>query len=147
MPITIGPKKKIYRGGAENNDPQQKELLANAAGLLPGQVVTDQAGSFGLPAAGVAPYFYIVNAPMHQNPLNYVYADDESVAAYIPRSRDVYLCRAAAGTYASDAPLSVNALGQVVALTGTNSLIGYAWSATGEPVTVTAGQFIDVRIK
>ena len=38
MPITIGPKKKIYRGGAENNDPQQKELLAKAAGLLPGPV-------------------------------------------------------------------------------------------------------------
>lgn len=145
--IIPGPKRKIYRGGYENADPQQKELLASVAGIRPGQLVVDTAGEFGLAAAGTAAYVYIANAPMHADPLSYVYVEDETVFAYIPRSRDVYLVRAAAATYASDTPLAVGANGQVVAAAADAEVVGYAYTNDGSAQTVTAGQFIDMRIR
>lgn len=147
MPALIpGLKRKIFRGSYQDIDPQQKELRASAAGFRPGQLLVDNGGEFALAAAGAAAV-YVANAPMHGDPLTYVYADDESVNAYIPHSGQFYLVRATAATYASDTPLAVGANGTVVAAGTGAAVIGYAYTNDGSAQVATAGQpFIDMRI-
>lgn len=147
MPALVpGAKRKIYRGDYAHNDPQQKELRASAAGFRPGQLLAEVGGEFALATAGAA-LFNVCNAPMHGDPLTYVYADDESVNAYIPRSRDYYLVRATAATYAAGTPLAIGANGTVVAASGTAAIIGFAFTTDGSAQVATAGQpLIDMRV-
>lgn len=150
MAQTIGPKRKIYRGDAGQNDPQQKELLCSVAGFKPGQLVVAASGEFALPPSASTSAFYVLNAPMHQDPLTYTYALDETGFGYVPRSRDVYLVQAVAGTYADGAPLTHDGTGKVRAVNAAAAtperIIGHVWTPYGESVTATAGQLIDVRI-
>lgn len=147
----IGPKRKIFRGGVEENTPQQIELPIAYTGGLPGQLVAVTANGQNYQPASGAVYFYVLNAPMHQDPITYRYTDGETGFGYVPRSRDVYLVRAAAGlTVAKDAALSVNAQGRVVAATpaagetpGT-PIVGYAHFAVAAAAVDT---LIDMRIR
>lgn len=144
MPIDIGPKRKIFRGGVEENTPQQQELPSPVAGKKPGMIVVRTGDTFALPAANFGGYVYVLNAPMHQDPISYVYEAGETHFAYLPRSRDVYLGRAAAGlTVAADAPLAVDAAGRLVAA-GANPVIGYSVFAVSAAAVDT---LIDVRFK
>ncbi|MNJ10711.1 hypothetical protein D3C77_48730 [compost metagenome] len=146
MAIDIGPKRKIYRGGVEVNTPQLLELPAAAAGIKAGNIVVRTATTLANGTAATAAYFYIANAPMHQNTLTYSYASGEMVQAYIPRSRDVYLVRvAAAQTLAADSPLAADAAGRVrLGVVGTDPIIGYSVFAS---VTAAVDTLIDMRIK
>lgn len=148
----IGPKRKIFRGGVEENTPQQIEFPLAYAGAKPGYLVavTEDGQSFEV-APGAA-YFYVLNAPMHQDPITYQYARNETGFGYVPRSRDVYLVRAAANlTVTKGQPLSVNEKGQVVAATATISdsvpgtlIVGYAhFAVTAAPEDT----LIDMRIR
>lgn len=138
-----GPKNKIYRGGYQNTHPEQLELPAAAAGILPGHIVQRTADELAVHTD--AGYFYIANSPPAQNPLTFVYEEGETVFGYVPRSRDVYLMRAGAGlTVAADAPLASGGDGTVVAAVGDVAVIGYAHFAVN---AATAGTLIDVRIK
>lgn len=147
MAIDNGPKRKIYRGGVEVNTPQTLELPAAAAGILAGSVVVRTATTLKKSDAAAAPgvFVYIANAPMHQNPLTYSYASGEMVQAYIPRSRDVYLVRAAAAqTLAADSPLTMDAAGRVrLAVPATEPVIGYSVFASSGAA---ADTLIDMRI-
>src|SRR5215510_14103258 len=110
-----GPKRKIYRGDVSENNPEQIELPAAAAGIKPGMLVMQQPDKLAVHGGGNA-YYYVANAPMHFDPLTYVYDAGETVFAYIPRSREVYLVRAAAGvTVEADAPLMSDGAGRVKA--------------------------------
>jgi len=148
MPIDIGPKRKIYRGGVEENTPQVIELPAAAAGIIAGNLLVRTATTLAKTATAAAPgvYVYVANAPMHKNPLTYVYAAGETVFGYIPRSRDVYLVRVAAGqTLAADSPLTMDAAGRVrLAVPATEPVIGYSVFASAGAAVDT---LIDMRIK
>ena len=146
MAIDIGPKRKIYRGGVEVNTPQILELPVAAAGMKAGNIVTRTATTLvNGTAAAPGVFFYIANAPMHQNTLTYSHASGEMVQAYIPRSRDVYLVRvAAAQTLAADSPLTMDAAGRVrLAVPATERVIGYSVSASSGAAVDT---LIDMRI-
>lgn len=139
-----GPKRKIYRGGYQENHPEQMEFLAAAAGILPGHLVIVNADNEFEAAGADADYFHVANAAPCTDPLTFEYEAGETVFGYVPRSRDVYLVRAAAGlTVAKDAPLYA-AAGGLVAAAGT-SIVGYSHF----PITAatTAGELIDMRIK
>lgn len=138
---TPGAIQKIYRGGAWDNNPEQRELPAAAAGILPGNVLFRTATTFkktdtnGQADAQV----FVAKAPMHQA-ISYSYASGETVFAYIPRRKEVYACRVAATqTIAASAPVTVDAAGRVrAALTdGTETVIGYAVSAIASPAVDT----------
>lgn len=150
MAIDIGPKRKIYRGGVEENTPQVLELPAAAAGIKAGNVLVRTASTLANTATAAAPgtYVYIANAPMHQDTLTYVYALGETVFGYIPRSRDVYLVRvAAAQTLAADSPLTMDAAGRVRLATlpaEAAAVIGYSVFASAAAAVDT---LIDMRIK
>ncbi len=146
MPFDIGPKRKIYRGGVEENTPQFLELPVAAAGMKAGNIVTRTATTLVNGTAATAAYFYVLNAPMHQNTLTYSYALNEMGQAYIPRSRDVYLVRvAAAQTLAADSPLAADAAGRVrLGVPGTDPIIGYSVFASAAAAVDT---LIDMRIK
>lgn len=147
MAIDIGPKRKIYRGGVEENTPQILELPAAAAGIIAGNILTRTATTLAKSGVAAAPgvFFYIANAPMHQNTLTYSHASGEMVQAYIPRSRDVYLVRvAAAQTLAADSPLTMDAAGRVrLAVPATEPVIGYSVFASAAAAVDT---LIDMRI-
>ena len=140
-----GPKRKIYRGDAGHNDPLQKELLASVAGIRPGHIVSEADGEFALGMSTSGAY-YIANAPMHGDPLTYVFEEGECVTAYIPRSRDFYCVRAVAATYPSDAALTSNAGGEVRVAVEGDPIVGYAFSHTGADQVIAAGQLLDMRI-
>lgn len=147
MAIDIGPKRKIYRGGVEENTPQILELPAAAAGILAGNIVTRTATTLLKSGVAAAPgvFFYIANAPMHQSPLTYSHASGEMVQAYIPRSRDVFLVRVAASqTLVADSPLTMDAAGRVrLAVPATEPVIGYSVFASASAAVDT---LIDMRI-
>lgn len=139
-----GPKRKIYRGDAHDNNPEQLELIGAAAGIRPGHLVVVNASNELALAGATADYFHVANAAPCMDPLTQVYEADETVFAYVPGSKEVYLVRAVAGlTVAKDAPLYA-AAGGLVAATGTN-IVGYSHF----PITTatTAGELIDMRIK
>lgn len=151
MAFDIGPKRKIFRGGVEENTPQQLERPMAAAGGKPGDVIAVTANGQSFQPSPAGAYFYVLNAPMHQDPITYVYKVGETGFGYVPRSRDVYLMRASAAlTVAKDAPLSINALGKIVAQTPAagetpaTPIVGYAHFAVSAAVLDT---LIDVRIK
>lgn len=145
MAIDIGPKRKIYRGGVEENTPQILELPAAATGLRAGNVATRTATTFVAGTAASSAYLYVVNAPMHKDPLTYIYTAAEMVQAYIPRSRDVYLVRVAATqTLVADSPLAADAAGRVrLGVVGTDPIIGYSVFASASAAVDT---LIDMRI-
>lgn len=146
MAIDIGPKRKIYRGGVEENTPQVLELPAGAAGIRPGNLVIRSGNTLVVATAATAAYAYIANAPMHKDPLTYVYASGEMVQAYIPRSRDVYLVRVSASqTLVADSPLAADASGRVdLGVVGTDPIVGYSVFASASAAVDT---LIDMRIK
>lgn len=148
MPISVGKPNKIYRGPVEKNSPHIKELVCAAAGFRPGQIITDVGSEFTLPAAASAAAVYVLNAPLHQNPLTYVYEAGETGFGYIPESGQHYLARLVAGTYASDAPLTTNGTGGLRLATADEPVVCHVWSKYGEPVVVpTGGDMADVRFK
>lgn len=140
-----GPKRKIYRGGYQENAPEQLEHQCAAANLKAGMaVVRNSAGKWAAAAANAA-YFYILNAPMHVDTLTYVSAVDETGFAYVQRSRDVYLMRVAAGVVGpADTPLTMNGDGRLKVATGTDVVIGYLHYAVASAATVDT--LVDVRI-
>lgn len=147
MPISVGQPRKIYRGSVENADPHIKELRCAAAGFLPGMVVVDTAGEFALPAAAAGSQIYVLNSPLHQDPLTYVYALDEVGYGYIPSSGQFYLARLAAGTYASDAPLTANGTGGLRLAAADEPVLAHVWSKYGASVVVpVGGGLADIRI-
>ena len=140
-----GPKRKIYRGGYQENHPEVLELPADASGILPGNLLQVTAGELALHGAD-ADYMYVANCPPCMDPLDYVYEEGETVFGYTPRSREVYLVRAAGGlTGPKDAPLASNANGQVIIATGEAAIVGYLHFAV--PTAATANDLIDMRIK
>lgn len=141
--IEVGAKRKIYRGPYQNTHPEQLELPAAAAGILPGHIVQRTADELAVHTD--AGYFYVANCPPAQDPLTFVYEEGETVFGYVPRSRDVYLMRAGAAlTVAADGPLASGGNGTVVAAGAEDAVIGYAVFAVN---AATAGTLIDVRIK
>ena len=146
MAIQNGPKRKIYRGGVEENTPQVLELPAAAAGIRPGNIVTRVGNTLAVGTAATAAYTYIADAPPHKDPLTYVYAQGETVFAYIPRSRDVFLVRvAAAQALLADSPIAADAAGRVdLGVVGTDPIIGYSVFASASAAVDT---LIDMRIK
>lgn len=141
-----GPKRKIFRGGYEENHPQQMEYILDTSGTLPGDLLAVTAGADPhFVKAGTQGYQYIANAPPCMDPLTYAYAVGETAFGYVPRSRDVFLMRAIAGlTCAKDAPLYNNGSGKITAV-ATGNIIGYSHF----PITVATAlnDLIDVRIK
>lgn len=146
MAIQNGPKRKIYRGGVEENTPQVLELPAAAAGIRPGNIVTRVGNTLAVATAATSAYTYIADAPPHKDPLTYVYEAGETVFAYIPRSRDVYLVRvAAAQALLADSPIAADAAGRVdLGVVGTDPIIGYSVFASASAAVDT---LIDMRIK
>lgn len=146
MAIQNGPKRKIYRGGVEENTPQVLELPAAASGIRPGNIVTRVGDTLAVGTAATAAYTYIADAPPHMDPLTYVYEAGETVFAYIPRSRDVYLVRvAAAQALSADSPIAADAAGRVdLGVVGTGPIIGYSVFASASAAVDT---LIDMRIK
>lgn len=146
MAIQNGPKRKIYRGGVEENTPQVLELPAAAAGIKAGNIVVRATNTLANAGTGASAYFYIADAPPHMNTLTYSYALGETVFGYIPRSRDVYLVRvAAAQALAADSPLAADAAGRVrLGVVGTDPIIGYSVFASASAAVDT---LIDMRIK
>lgn len=146
MAIQNGPKRKIYRGGVEENTPQVLELPAAAAGIKAGNIVVRATNTLANAGTGASAYFYVADAPPHMNPLTYSYALGETVFGYIPRSRDVYLVRvAAAQALAADSPLAADAAGRVrLGVVGTDPIIGYSVFASASAAVDT---LIDMRIK
>jgi len=146
MAIQNGPKRKIYRGGVEENTPQVLELPAAAAGIRPGNIAIRVGNTLAVGTAATAAYTYIVDAPPHQDPLTYVYKQGETVFAYIPRSRDGYLVRvAAAQALLADSPIAADAAGRVdLGVVGTDPIIGYSVFASA---SAAADTLIDMRIK
>ena len=146
MAIEIGPKRKIYRGGVEENTPQILELPVAATGMKAGNVVTRTATTLVNGTTGTAEYFYVLNAPMHMDTLTYSYTAAEMGQAYIPRSRDVFLVRvAAAQALAADSPLAADAAGRVrLGVVGTDPIIGYSVFASASAAVDT---LIDMRIQ
>jgi hypothetical protein len=141
-----GPKRKIYRGGYQENHPEQMEYLLDSSGTLPGHLLAVNSDEeFAL--HGTEGYLYIANAPPCMDPLTYEYEVGETAFGYVPRSRDVYLMRAAAGlTFDKDAPLYSNQAGQVTTSSaGGNVLVGYAHFA--QATATAANDLIDVRVK
>jgi hypothetical protein len=146
MAIQNGPKRKIYRGGVEENTPQVLELPAAAAGIKAGNIVVRDTNTLANAGTGASAYFYIADAPPHMNTLTYSYAQGETVFGYIPRSRDVYLVRVAATqTLVADSPLAADAAGRVrLGVVGTDPIIGYSVFASASAAVDT---LIDMRIK
>lgn len=141
-----GSKRKIYRGGYQENHPEQMEFILDASGTLPGHLLSVNADEEFIKAAQGA-YIYIANAPPCMDALTYEYEVGETAFGYVPRSRDVYLVRAVAGlTCNKDAPLYSNAAGQVTATQpGTAEPVGYSHFAITEATA--ANDLIDMRIK
>lgn len=146
MAIQIGPKRKIYRGGVEENTPQVLELPAAATGIKAGNIVVRAVNTLANAGTGASAYFYIADAPPHMNTLTYSYTAGETVFGYIPRSRDVYLVRvAAAQALLADSPLAADAAGRVrLGVVGTDPIIGYSVFASASAAVDT---LIDMRIK
>lgn len=146
MAIQNGPKRKIYRGGVEENTPQVLELPAAAAGIRAGSIVIRAGNTLAAGTAATAAFIYVADAPPHQNTLTYTYAQGETVFGYIPRSRDVYLVRVAAGqALLADSPLAADAAGRVrLGVVGTDPIIGYSVFASASAAVDT---LIDMRIK
>lgn len=141
-----GPKRKIYRGGYQENHPEQMEFLLDTSGTLPGHLLSVNADEEFIKAAQGA-YIYIANAPPCFDPLTYEYEVGETAFGYVPRSRDVYLVRAVAGlTCNKDAPLYSNAAGQVTATDpGSAQVVGYSHFEI--TVATAANDLIDMRIR
>lgn len=146
MAFDIGPKRKIYRGGVEENTPQVVELPAGAAGIRPGNLVTRSGNTLVVATAATTGYTYIADAPPHGNPLTYVYASGETVFAYIPRSRDVYLVRVSASqALLADSAIAPDAAGRAkLGTIGTDPIVGYSVFASASAAVDT---LIDMRIK
>lgn len=147
MAIQNGPKRKIYRGGVEENTPQVLELPAGASGIKPGNIVISSGSTLVVGTAATAAYFYVADAPPHMDALTYnSHASGETVSAYIPRSRDVYLVRVAATqSLLPDSPLAADAAGRVrLGVVGTDPIIGYSVFASASAAVDT---LIDMRIK
>lgn len=140
-----GPKRKIYRGGVDENQPHFYEALTDVSGILPGDVLAVNAtDEFVLHTTQGR--FYVADSPPCFDPLTYVYEAAETGFGLIPRSRDVFLMRAVVGlTFAKDAPLYSNGAGKITTVEGTNVLVGYAEHA--QAVATVANELIDVRIK
>jgi hypothetical protein len=141
-----GPKRKIYRGGYQENHPEQMEYILDSSGTLPGHLLSVNTDEEFVKAAQGA-YIYIANAPPCMDALTYEYEVGETAFGYVPRSRDVYLVRAVAGlTCVKDAPLYSNAAGQVTAVDpGSAQVVGYSHF---EIATATAANdLIDMRIR
>lgn len=148
MAIEPGKPNKIYRGSVENNSPQIKELPCVAAGFLPGMVVVEAAGEFALPAAAAEGFIYVLNSPLHQSPLTYVYGENEVAYGYIPSSGQHYLARLDAGTYWGNTPLATNGTGGLRLAAEGEKVVAYTWNPYGAPQTVPAGgDLADVRIR
>lgn len=141
-----GPKRKIYRGGYQENHPEQMEYILDSSGTLPGHLLSVTSDEEFIKAAQGA-YIYIANAPPCFDPLTYEYEVGETAFGYVPRSRDVYLVRAVAGlTCAKDAPLYSNAAGQVTATDpGSAQVVGYSHFEI--TVATAANDLIDMRIR
>lgn len=146
MAIQVGPKRKIYRGGVEENTPQVLELPAAATGIKAGNIVVRAVNTLANAGTGASAYFYIADAPPHMNTLTYSYTAGETVFGYIPRSRDVYLVRVAATqALLADSPLAADAAGRVrLGVVGTDPIIGYSVFASASAAVDT---LIDMRIK
>lgn len=138
---TPGVTRKIYRGGAWDNNPEQRELPAAAAGIIPGNVLFRTATTFKKTDTSgvVGSQVFIANAPVHQDELTYSYASAETVFAYMARRKEVYACRVAASqTIAASGPVTVDAAGRVrLAVIGTDAVIGWAVSAIASPAVDT----------
>lgn len=141
-----GPKRKIYRGGYQENHPEQMEFILDSSGTLPGHLLSVNSDEEFIKAAQGA-YIYIANAPPCMDALTYEYEVGETAFGYVPRSRDVYLVRAVAGlTCAKDAPLYSNAAGQVTAVDpGSAQVVGYSHFEIA--VATAANDLIDMRIR
>lgn len=141
-----GPKRKIYRGGYQENHPEQMEYILDSSGTLPGHLLSVNSDEEFIKAAQGA-YIYIANAPPCMDALTYEYEVGETAFGYVPRSRDVYLVRAVAGlTCVKDAPLYSNAAGQVTAVDpGSAQVVGYSHFEI--TVATAANDLIDMRIR
>lgn len=141
-----GPKRKIYRGGYQENHPEQMEFILDSSGTLPGHLLSVNSDEEFIKAAQGA-YIYIANAPPCMDALTHEYEVGETAFGYVPRSRDVYLVRAVAGlTCAKDAPLYSNAAGQVTAADpGGAQVVGYSHFEI--TVATAANDLIDMRIR
>lgn len=141
-----GPKRKIYRGGYQENHPEQMEYILDSSDTLPGHLLSVNSDEEFVKAAQGA-YIYIANAPPCMDALTYEYEVGETAFGYVPRSRDVYLVRAVAGlTCAKDAPLYSNAAGQVTATDpGSAQVVGYSHFEI--TVATAANDLIDMRIR
>ena len=141
-----GPKRKIYRGGYQENHPEQMEYILDSSGTLPGHLLSVNSDEEFIKATQGA-YIYIANAPPCMDALTYEYEVGETAFGYVPRSRDVYLVRAVAGlTCAKDAPLYSNAAGQVTAVNpGGAEVVGYSHFEIA--VATAANDLIDMRIR
>lgn len=139
---------KIYRGGYQNNAPEQAEfpMDATAAGLKPGSLVALSGGKF-IPAViadtEALTELFVLNAPATFG-VDYEYASGETGFAYIPKSGDVYAMRAADGITGGAGLKLVNSTGgQVIGWIDETAVVGYLVN----PVTDTdSGDLIDVRI-
>lgn len=145
-----GPKRKIYRGGYQENHPEQMEFILDSSGTtLGGHLLTMSGGNFVRAAAGLTAtsYVYVANVPPCMDALSYEYSQNETAFGYVPRSRDVYLVRAVAGmTCAKDAPLYSAADGRVTATqAGAAEPVGFSRFAIS--VATEADDLIDMRIK
>lgn len=145
-----GPKRKIYRGGYQENHPEQMEFLLDSSGVtLAGHLLTVTGDKFVRAAANLTAtsYVYIANVPPCMDALTYEYSQNETAFGYVPRSRDVYLVRTVAGmTCAKDAPLYSAAGGRVTATqAGDAEPVGFSHFAIS--VATEADDLIDMRIK
>lgn len=143
----IGPKRKIFRGGVQNNTPYVKELPASAAGIIAGNLMVASATAYTKTGTAAAPgvQLYIADAPLHKDPLTYVYAINETVFGYLPRPGDNFLARvAAAQALAVDSPLTMDAAGRFrLAVPASEPVYAYSVFASASAAVDT---LIDVRI-
>lgn len=137
---------KIYRGGYQDNHPEQLEfpMAAASAGLQPGAMVQVVDGELVVATStGVddSNEILVLNAPPCFG-VDYEYSAGETGYAYVRKSGQVFAVRAAVGVIGG-VGTRLTADGGEVDLATLDPVIGYLAS----PVTVaaTAGQLIDMR--
>lgn len=135
---------KTFLGSAENNQPEQVELPAAAAGILPGNVLLRAADKFKKhDGANLGGFVYIAKESPNGD-IDRAYLADETVFACRPKSGDFYQALVATGqVLVVDTPLTSTGTGLLDIATGTDVIVCYS----DETITTVATTPVAVKFK
>lgn len=135
---------KTFLGSAENNQPEQVELPAAAAGILPGNVLLRAADKFKKhDGANLGGLVYIAKESPNGD-IDRAYLADETVFVCRPKSGDFYQALVATGqVLVVDTPLTSTGTGLLDIATGTDVIVCYS----DETITTVATTPVAVKFK